>query len=210
MNVYSPEQLKAMTAKEVTAAIQRDISEDAWERQRMHPVRYRGKNLAEGIERAIYLCPACRKTNGLTSAGDTLSCTCGKRWRYTEFGTFDPPTPFQTIADWEDWQRVTLCEDDFVHETDDALFSDDDFVLTRVLPDHTDRPMGGGKLTQYPDRIVCGLRTFPLKDIDNMAMVLSHLLLLNVNGEYWQIRAQHDVNLRKYLALWRHSREGKK
>ena len=81
-------------------------------------------------------------------------------------------------------------------------------MLTRVLADHTDRPMGGGKLTQYPDRIVCGLRTFPLKDIDSMAMVLSHLLLLNVNGEYWQIRAQHDVNLRKYLALWRHSREG--
>ena len=210
VNVYSPEQLKTMTAKEVTAAIQRDISEDAWERQRQRPVRYRGKNLAEGIERAIYLCPACKKTNGLSSAGDTLSCSCGKHWRYTEYGTFDPPTPFRTIADWEDWQRVTLCEDDFVHETDDALFSDDDFVLTRVLPDHTDRPMGGGKLTQYPDRIVCGLRTFPLKDIDSMAMVLSHLLLLNVSGEYWQIRAQHDVNLRKYLALWRHSREGKK
>ena len=64
VNIYSPEQLKTMTAKEVTAAIQRDISEDAWERQRMRPVRYRGKNLAEGIERAIYLCPACRKTNG--------------------------------------------------------------------------------------------------------------------------------------------------
>ena len=35
VNIYSPEQLKTMTAKEVTAAIQRDISEDAWERQRM-------------------------------------------------------------------------------------------------------------------------------------------------------------------------------
>lgn len=205
VHVYSPEELRAMTSGEVNAAIERDIYEDAWARQKQSPVRYRGRRPAEGLERALYLCPACRRTDGLTAKGDTLSCTCGKRWRYTEFGTFDPPAPFETIADWEDWQREALCALDFVRE-EGALFSDEGLVLTRILPDHTERPMGGGRLTQYPDRVVCGLRTFQLREIDSMAMVLSHLLLLSVGGEYWQIRAAGNVNLRKYYTLWRHGR----
>ena len=205
VNVYSPEQLRAMTPAEVNAAIERDIYEDAWARQKQAPVRYRGRRPAEGLERALYLCPACRRTDGLTAKGDTLSCTCGKRWRYTEFGTFDPPAPFETIADWEDWQREALCALDFVRE-EGALFSDEGLVLTRILPDPPERPMGGGRLTQYPDRVVCGLRTFPLREIDSMAMVLSHLLLMSIGGEYWQIRSTNNANLRKYYAIWQHSR----
>ncbi len=205
VNVYSPEKLREMTPAEVNAAIERDIYEDAWARQKQSPVRYRGKRTAEGLERAIYLCPVCRRTDGLTAHGDTLSCTCGKRWRYTQLGTFDPPEPFETIADWEDWQKNALRAQDFAHEGE-ALFSDDGLVLTRILPDHTERPMGGGKLTQYPDRLVCGLRTFPLREINSMAMVLSHLLLLSIGGEYWQIRSTNNANLRKYYAIWQHSR----
>ena len=55
VNVYPPELLKTMSAAEVNAAIERDIFEDAWERQRAWQQDYRGKKLAEGLERAMYL-----------------------------------------------------------------------------------------------------------------------------------------------------------
>ena len=201
VNVYSPAQLKAMSAKEITAAIERDISENAWERQKAAPVRYRGRRTAEGLERALYLCPGCGRTDGLRSQGDTLSCACGRSWRYTPLGTFDPPEPFETIADWDDWQRSALLE----RRADDGpLFSDGGVTLTRLLPGHQEVPAGVGVLSQFDDRLICAGKSFPLREIDNMAMVLSRTLLLSVHGEYWQIRAGERTNLRKYLEIWKH------
>ena len=48
VNVYPPELLKTMSAAEVNAAIERDIFEDAWERQRAWQQDYRGKKLTAG------------------------------------------------------------------------------------------------------------------------------------------------------------------
>ena len=62
-----------------------------------------------------------------------------------------------------------------------------------------------GTLTQYPDELVCGERRFPLRDIDNMAMVKANILLFSVGDEYYEIRADRELCLRKYL-LFRQTR----
>ena len=54
VGIYPPEALRDMSAEEVNGLITRDIREDAWERQRQEPVPYRGKNRAEGMERAVF------------------------------------------------------------------------------------------------------------------------------------------------------------
>ena len=64
VNIYPPDVLKTMSAAEVNAAIERDTFEDAWARQRQWQQDYRGKKLAEGLERAMYLCPRCRRFGG--------------------------------------------------------------------------------------------------------------------------------------------------
>lgn len=201
VNVYPPELLKTMSAQEINEAINRDIYEDAWRRQREEPVRFRGRRLAEGLERALYLCPGCGKIGTLQTKGDRVFCSCGFETHYTETGFFEPAAPFETVADWETWQKEKLRARDFPHGT--LLFSDPDIRLTRVAAEHSEELIGTGELLQYADRFRCGGREFMEDEIGNMALVQAHLLLLSYRGEYFELRSDGGANLRKYFELWK-------
>lgn len=202
VGVYPPEQLKALSPEEINTLIERDIREDAWERQRQDPVRYRGRRRAEGMERALYACPACRRIGTLRTEDDRIFCACGFSRRYAETGFFEPDEPFETLAAWDDWQRELLRTRGFVHKGE-ALFSDGEIELSRIRPDHSEETLTRGVLRQYEDRLVCGEWSFPLAQIESMAMVQAHLLLLSAHGEYYQLRATGGTNLRKYLEIWK-------
>ena len=199
---YSPEELKALSPKEINALIQRDIAEDAWERQRAFPVRYRGRRRAEGMERALYACPGCRRIGTLQTDRDRIFCPCGFERTYTEYGFFAPAEPFETLADWDAWQRELLHSRAFPHEGG-LLFQDDGLELKRLHPDHSEDLLARGMLRQFEGRLECADHCFALPGISNMAMVQAHLLLFSCRGEYYQLRASGGVNLRKYLEIWK-------
>ena len=202
VGIYPAEQLKKMTAEEVNAVIERDIHENAWERQRQKPVRYRGKRRAEGMERALFACPGCRRIGTLRTAEDRVFCDCGFSRRYSETGFFASETPFASIAEWDRWQMQLLRDRSFLHEGN-LLFSDRDMILTRILSDHTEEQLATGTLYQYEDRLVCEGQSFALAEISSMAIVQTHLLLLSCGGEYYQLRTKTAANLRKYLEVWK-------
>ena len=202
VGVYSPEELKKLTPQEINALIERDIAEDAWARQRQRPVRYRGKRRAEGMERALYACPGCRRIGTLRTDRDRVFCPCGFERRYTEYGFFEPREPFETLADWDLWQRELLRARDFAHEGD-LLFQDEGLELKRVQSDHREELLALGTLRQFEDRLECADWRFPLPEIRSMAMVQTHLLLFSSGGNYYQLRSSTGVNLRKYLEIWK-------
>ena len=201
VRIYPPELLKSMTAAEVNDAINRDIFEDAWQRQRESPVAYRGKRPAEGLERALYLCPGCGRIGALRTKKDRVFCSCGFSARYPATGFFAPPQPFETIADWESWQREKLLALDFPHDA--LFFSDPDIRLTRIAAGHREEVLGEGELLQYADRLRCAGRDFLRDEISSMAVVQTHLLLLSYRGEYYELRSERGANLRKYCELWK-------
>ena len=202
VGIYSPEELSKLSPKEINALIERDIDEDAWARQRAHPVRYRGKRRAEGMERALYACPACRRIGSLRTERDRVFCPCGFERSYTEYGFFEPKEPFETLADWDLWQRELLRTRAFEHEGD-LLFQDEGLELKRVQADHREELLSIGTLRQFEDRLECGDHRFPLTEISSMAMVQAHLLLFSCGGNYYQLRSTGGVNLRKYLEIWK-------
>ena len=202
VGVYSPEELKKLSPQEINALIERDIAEDAWERQRQRPVRYRGKRRAEGMERALYACPGCRRIGTLRTDRDRVFCPCGFERRYMEYGFFEPREPFETLADWDLWQRELLCARDFAHEGD-LLFQDEGLELKRIQSDHREELLALGTLRQFEDRLECADWRFPLPEIRSMAMVQAHLLLFSSGGNYYQLRSSTGVNLRKYLEIWK-------
>lgn len=201
VGIYPPEALKAMSPAEINALIERDLREDAWQRQREDPVHFKGKRLAEGLERALYLCPRCQKIGTLSAKGDRLSCGCGLTVRYLDTGFFDPPSPFETLADWNAWQKAALKAMD--QAPDRLLFSDRDLKLSRVGLDHGEELLGRGTLEQYGDRLCIAGRCFPLAEIRSLAMVKADLLLLSFEDAYYEIRSEHGANLLKYLDLWK-------
>ncbi|MBP5225093.1 MAG: 1-acyl-sn-glycerol-3-phosphate acyltransferase [Lachnospiraceae bacterium] len=224
VRIYSPEELAKMSAREINAAIEADTFEDAFKRQKEQPVAYRGKNVAEGLERALYLCPQCGRIGTLRTKKDRLSCSCGLDTRYTEYGFFDPAVPvkagsagtldapasFESFAGWYAWQKEELkrlyeeapADAPDTARPDAPLFSDGGLRLTHVGSGHEETVLGQGTLTQYRDRLTWEDRVFPLDSIDMMAMVKANRLLFSLKTDYYEIVAKNDENLKKYLDLY--------
>lgn len=201
VGIYPPEKLKEMTPSEITDSINRDIREDAWERQKLSPQEYEGKDLAVGLERMLYFCPACRKIGTLKTEGDRLSCSCGLETRFGKDGLFQPGSPFGNLAEWEDRQRNALRSGDFIHG--EEFFSDTNVTLTKLDTDHGETPLTEGRLVQMADRMEIGDHSFRLSDIDDMAMTRTHILLFSSGGTYYQLSAEKGINFRKYLEIFR-------
>lgn len=202
VGIYPPEQLKELSAQEVNSLIERDIHEDDLELQRGRMIPFRGKRLAEGIERALYACPDCLRIGTLSSRGDRVFCSCGFSCSYTEFGFFDPAKPFETLAEWDHWQRDLLHSRNFKHQSS-MLFSDDQIELTQILSDHSEKRLAVAELRQYEDCLECGEWRFPLTEMRDMALVQTYLLLFSFHDEYYQLRTRSGANLRKYLEIWK-------
>lgn len=77
-------------------------------RQAANPIRYRGKRRAEFLETILFMCPCCKKIGGLKEPGEYLSCTCGARMTYTEYGRLEGDGPFSTEEEWDRWQEAEL------------------------------------------------------------------------------------------------------
>ena len=197
---YAPEELKEQKGPEITDVIDRDIFEDAFARQRIEHVRYCGKNRAEDIERGFFICPKCGKFGDVRGLGDYVYCSCGLRLFYTEEGFFEPPTPVLTLTEWESRQQQALKK--LCNEAKGTLFSDDKLRLREITGGHRERTLGRGVLTMRPDALEIAGRRFPLSEIDSMAMVKAGILLFTVGDAYYEIRADGEQCLRKYLMAW--------
>lgn len=205
--IYAPEALQAMTTREVNALINRDIGENAWARQEKDRTPCPGRNLAEHLEKLLYLCPNCRKVGTLQSRGDRIMCPCGLSARYLDTGFFENNVPFPHLAAWEDWQKECLSRRDFlVPEGATGLFGDTEARLSQIGDKHSARLLGVGTLAQEEECLSCAGRRFPLGDISDMAMTRSNVLLFTCGGGYYEIRVSGNKNLRKYLEIWKESK----
>lgn len=205
VNVYSPEQLRKMKPDEITAAINRDIYEDAWARQRAHMAPYPGKNLAEGIESALFMCPACERVGTLTGEGDRVKCTCGLDVALNKYGFFEPAQPFETICEWDRWQLKQLAAGNFGHG--DELFSDDGVVISEVRADHTMAQLPGRRISLRDAVMTVGDMLFGLDTVSDMAVVRTNRLIFTHGDRYYEVKAGRKACLRKYFAAWKSRRE---
>ncbi len=198
VHVYSPEELSTMTADEVLNHINEDIYLDCWKDEKIAGVSYKGKNLAENIERAVYICPYCGHIGTIKSEGDKFTCThCGNGSVYMGQGTFASDFVFRNISQWEDYQNSAM------KELKGAAFYDENISLTRILRGHGEEHLERGvSLSADGDKLRCGHAEFDLTKINNMSMVQSKRLLFSYEGNYYEIKDEGVTSLRKYLAYW--------
>ena len=231
VKVYSPEMLAGMSDEEIEKAIDDDLRFDFWEWQKSKPggpLRYRcrkGGN-AEGLERAVFSCPECRRMGTLGTSGDSISCGCGFRVRLGDTGFFEGASPFETIRDWEEADRKLLAavldaekraqlpasgdEDEAARGDASEIFADDDALLRRIEEGHSSEELACGRLS-----LVCeggglvlelGDHRFGYGDIDDMKMVLAGRILFSTRDGYYEIISK-DANMRKYLIALELDRE---
>ena len=211
--IYSPEVLKEMSDEEVEQLIAKDLGFDTWEWQKSRhegPLRYKcgkGGN-AEGLERSVFTCPSCGAFGTLKSKGDSISCSCGLKIRMDDTGFLDPPEPFETVADWEEYDRKKLAER--LDETgraagEDTVFADDEVALHRIEDGHSDEEAARGKLTLSftGEKFILNIGdfSFDMENISNMTMVLAGRIVFSDATGYYELLAKKGcgINLRKYV-----------
>ena len=200
VNTYSPEALKAMKPDEITECINRDLYEDAWARQEEEKVAYTGKNLAENIEVALFLCPKCKRLGTIYGKGNRVKCDCGLDIEYTPYGRFDPPAPFENMVGWDAWQHETLEKGEICLEG--SKLSDDNLILNEITSGHGQEEIARGSLTFSADGLLFGNMNFPYLQIRDMALLQRRKLVFTHEDHYFEVCSKNPLCMRKYLAAW--------
>lgn len=197
VNVYTKEQLAAMTADEVNAAIARDLYEDAYARQEADPAPYKGKNLAVRMENLLFLCPKCGAMDSIHSHDDSVECSaCGLHFRYNTYGMLED-APFTTVRELAAWQQKAVAED----AAKGTAYSIPTAALIRV-DNHIETPVCEGPLTLDAEALTCGDRSFPLKQIKDMAMHGRHAIVFSTSEGYFELLPGKEYNALKFHMLY--------
>ena len=193
-----------MTDKEVLKAIERDIYENAYAMQENDPVRYRGPDLAENIETALYLCPVCCGIGTIRSEGDSFFCGCGLRATYTEEGFLSGEAlPFSTITEWDIWQTEQL-EYIVKRAGDKTICCDENQQLYEVHAAAGKRLIGKGMMRIDSKAFYCAGVVFPLEQIVRFAIAGKMTLLFALkNGPTYEVRSAAARSALKYREIFR-------
>ena len=204
VNRYTAADLKKMTEEQILEAIDRDIYEDAYERQKVRLDRFRGKNLAESIETALYLCPGCRRIGTIRSEGERFFCECGLSGVYTETGFLEGESlPFSAITDWGRWQDGELAAI-IEKNRGGPICSDEGQQLFKVRAAVGKTPVGEGPMFISREVLHCADLDFPLGQITRIAVVGQMTLQFGTaDGVEYEVHSSAPRSALKYREAFR-------
>jgi len=204
VNKYTADELKTMSAGEVLTAIERDLFEDAYKRQAESPQQFKGKNLAESIETALYLCTGCKNFGTIKSEGNRFYCSCGLVGIYTETGFLEGDTlQFSTITDWDHWQTGQLAGmiEAAGHET---ICTDENQQLFKINPAVDKTLIGEGVMRINRTTFHCAGFDFPLNNVTRFTVVgQQELMFALIDGPTYEVRSNTPRSALKYREIYR-------
>ena len=204
---YSPEILKSMSPQEVNERINQDLYENAFARQEADRVLFRGKKLAEGIERAFYMCPKCGKIGTIHSDGNRLFCGCGMSATYTDYGFIEGDVfPFQTVLEWDRWQTGRMGE---LAASQEVWIKDTDAELLRISEMHGSERIDQGPMKMNWEKMCIGETEFLISDISAMEIVGPSRIVFSIEGQNYEIGSSRNASFcgRKYLEFYKQLRK---
>lgn len=207
---YTAEELASMSTDEINRAISDDLAVNAYEVQRSEMLPYPGKNLAEGLENVIYLCPDCKKYDGLKSTGNSYACSCGFNVELNADGFFHgKDLPFDNVCDWETWQRKQLAEsaEKWRNESGRYISSENSVNLRELKIGKTDTIKNNAEMTLYSDALEfksgADVLRYPLSGIDEVSNFRSSALIFTFDGKRFEVTNGSSWPVFKYIALIR-------
>ena len=218
VNEYSQDKLKSMSEDEITKVIREDLNTNAFEWQKKHPHRYKGKNLAENLETVLFICPKCKAIDKLKSKGDMFSCTCGFCVRINDYCCFEPQSDdsfdFVNVYDWDMWQRDYIKENLENFRTayvDKPILKHPGQTLNRINIIKSADMINTGVMELYSDRLtitstdLAKQNVFFLSDISGFSVTKKMTIFFSTkDGGYYEIKSDMVRTGVGYLMLYRY------
>ncbi len=197
VNIYTKEQLAAMSVDEINEAIVRDLHEDAYARQLASPKRYRGKGLMEGIESLLFTCPECGKLETVASSGNEAKCShCGMTFTIDEYGMLSG-TRFKTVSELYDWQMEYVKNSAKNGEAYTARSA------TLLSVDDDVSEIAHGEATFGADGFTMGDFHVDMSAISDMAFHGRRKVVFSSGKSYYELVPDDGVNVIRFVWLYR-------
>lgn len=197
VNIYTQEQLEEMSVDEINEAINRDLYEDAYERQLQDPKKYTGKDLAKYMENLLFICPKCGKVDTIQTCNNTVTCSaCDLSFTYNEYGML-VGSNFKTVKELSDWQRLEVAK--FAEK--DAIYTASNGRMITVKK-HVETPVAEGPMTLSRTSLICGDLEIPLSEISDMSIHGRRGLVFTAQKQYYELVPSKEANALKFLWLY--------
>ena len=209
---YSAEELSRMTGEEVNEIIKRDIYVNAFEEQRKRPRTYKGKNLAEHVERVLFVCPHCEKVGTMHSKGNYLTCDCGYQVEFGRDGFFHPSQKdlvFDNVLDWDKWQKPTWKQQVLDAPENSLIFEEDDQIVYTMVKRKRVELSDDATLRLYKDRFELYLNpkqtiVMPINELKLVLNVSVQSLMFIDSEHFLYVKSKKPSAAAKYVAAWRY------
>ena len=208
---YSPEELSKMSVQEITELIRRDTYVNVYDEQKKNPHEYAGENLAECVERVLYVCPKCGEVGKLHSKGNTLKCDCGYSVDMGSDGLFHDTGSgliHDNVLDWDLWQRDVWKEKVLAAKEGEIIFSEDGQIVKKVDGENEEMLSDNAKISLYPDKFVVEYEgntiTMDMAKIKQTSLANKDTLLIVDDKIFLDIRCHIPRSPNKYIAAWRY------
>lgn len=197
VNIYTMEQLETMSVDEINAAINRDLYEDAYERQLQEPKKYTGKDLAKYMENLLFICPKCGKIDTIQSHDDTVTCSaCDLSFKYNEYGMLEG-SPFKTVKELADWQKAEVKKG---IETNTVYTALNGRLIT--VKNHEETLVAEGPVSLSSQSLTCGDTEIQLSEISDMSIHGRRGLVFTAQKQYYELVPSKEANALKFLWLY--------
>lgn len=198
VRVYTPAELATMSAEAVYDAICRDLDENAYERQAVERIPYRGRRLAEALETVLFLCPRCGGIGTMHAKGAHLVCSCGLDVTYSVLGYLSLPD-MNTVPKWDAWQRNRFAEMTDAHRA--FTLYDEGVRLSSTDESHRAVELYRGSIRMTREELAFGDMVFPIADIVALALCGRNTIVFTAGNQHYEVKSRTRYCARKYL-LW--------
>ena len=201
--VIEPETYKNMSDEELFEVIKTGLYVD----EAKVDGEYRHKNLAEYMERAVYVCPFCGLAE-FESHKDMVECkSCGRKIRYLPTKElkgegFEFPFPF--MGQWYDYQKEFVNRLDLTQMTEAPLFRDKGQLSEVILYKHKELLYKEVDLALFGDRVVIEVPdgtqiNMPFAEMTASAVLGRNKLNIYFGDHVYQIYGGKRFNAMKYV-----------
>jgi len=223
--LISKEELSTLDADGINGKIAASLEYSVWDRQRRVNQAFRGKRVAEGLEKALFVCPECLSVGTLRSRDDRFGCgSCGMSVRVNDRGFFELPGEdrrgegkakpagaprFADIREWNLWQTERLKTLLGVWLEDGeapAPLEDRNVVVTAGERSRALRRVGKGTLSLDKEGLAFVApgtnRVFGFRDLGGLNVQPKERMEFFYGGELWRFEFPKIVSAYKwYIAL---------
>ena len=201
VRIIEPDECKAMTNDQLYRAIQEGlyVNEACVDRQ------YRHKNLAQYMERAIYVCPQCG-LSGFESHGDIIACKkCRRQTRYLpskELQGVGFESPFRFVNDWYEYQKDYVNQIDPTVHTDSPIYEDRAKVSEVIVYKRKEVLYPDAPVRLYGDRFEIADLVLPFGEVSTVAVLGRNKLNIYHADKLYQLKSDKRFNALKYVNLY--------